>query len=551
MSSSRYSDLVRLLLRHGRGDLFAGAQQDDFDADEGVPDSDTKGAEAFAADLEAMGPTYIKLGQLLSTRFDLLPPAYTEALTRLQDSVEPFPFEQVREIVEDELEARIKDLFATFDEEPLAAASLGQVHRATTRSGRDVVVKVQRPDVRETVRGDMDTLDTVTGLADKHTSIGRSYGLNQLLRQFRRSLVDELDYRREARNLLRFIELTSEHDRLVVPEPVMQLTTTRVLTMDHIEGRKVTDLGPLALIDLDARPLVEQLFHCYLRMILDDGVLHADPHPGNLLVTDDGRLALLDLGMVATVPQRVQSHVTKLLLALNDGEGEEAAAVLADMGHPLEDHDAAAFRDDVAHLVSEAVASGSDLQAGRLLVELSRLSGVHGLRPPAEMAMIGKALLNLDQTTVHLDPDFSPADAIRDNVSDIFASSLKVTPGGLLTAAIETKEFTAQLPKRANRILDTLARGEMRLRVDAIDEQRLHLVLQRVGNRLTLGLIIAATIIGAAMMMRVETDARILGFPAIAMVFFSVAVLAAVALAVHILLTDRAVARSHPSQDEE
>lgn len=551
MSSSRYSDLVRLLLRHGRGDLLAGAQQDDLGADEDLPDGATKGAKAFAADLEAMGPTYIKLGQLLSTRFDLLPPAYTQALTRLQDSVEPFPFEQVREIVEEELGARIKDLFAFFDEEPLAAASLGQVHRATTRSGRDVVVKVQRPDVRETVRGDMDALDTVTGLADKHTSIGRSYGLNQLLRQFRRSLVDELDYRREARNLLRFIELTAEHDRLVVPEPVMQLTTTRVLTMEHIEGRKVTDLGPLALIDLDARPLVEQLFHCYLRMILDDGVLHADPHPGNLLVTDDGRLALLDLGMVATVPQRVQTHVTKLLLAINDGEGEEAAAVLADMGHPLEDHDAAAFRDDVAHLVSEAVASGSDLQAGRLLVELSRLSGVHGLRPPAEMAMIGKALLNLDQTTIHLDPDFSPADAIRDNVSDIFASSLKVSPGGLLTAAIETKEFTAQLPKRANRILDTLARGEMRVRVDAIDEQRLHLVLQRVANRLTLGLIIAATIIGAAMMMRVETDARILGFPAIAMVFFTVAVLAAVALAVHIVLTDREIARNHPSREED
>ncbi|MGE9782445.1 ABC1 kinase family protein [Janibacter sp. G368] len=551
MSSSRYSDLVRLLLRHGRGDLLAGAQQDDLGADEDLPDGATKGAKAFAADLEAMGPTYIKLGQLLSTRFDLLPPAYTQALTRLQDSVEPFPFEQVREIVEEELGARIKDLFAFFDEEPLAAASLGQVHRATTRSGRDVVVKVQRPDVREAVRGDMDALDTVTGLADKHTSIGRSYGLNQLLRQFRRSLVDELDYRREARNLLRFIELTAEHDRLVVPEPVMQLTTTRVLTMEHIEGRKVTDLGPLALIDLDARPLVEQLFHCYLRMILDDGVLHADPHPGNLLVTDDGRLALLDLGMVATVPQRVQTHVTKLLLAINDGEGEEAAAVLADMGHPLEDHDAAAFRDDVAHLVSEAVASGSDVQAGRLLVELSRLSGVHGLRPPAEMAMIGKALLNLDQTTIHLDPDFSPADAIRDNVSDIFASSLKVSPGGLLTAAIETKEFTAQLPKRANRILDTLARGEMRVRVDAIDEQRLHLVLQRVANRLTLGLIIAATIIGAAMMMRVETDARILGFPAIAMVFFTVAVLAAVALAVHIVLTDREIARNHPSREED
>ncbi|MGN7248728.1 ABC1 kinase family protein [Janibacter anophelis] len=545
---SRYADLVRLLLRHGRGDLLSGAQTDALASDEGeLPDDAQQRAVAFAGDLEAMGPTYIKMGQLLSTRFDLLPPAYTEALTRLQDTVEPFPFDEVREIVEEELGARIKDLFAFFDEEPLAAASLGQVHRATTRSGRDVVVKVQRPDVRETIRGDMDVLDTVTGLVDKHTSVGNSYGLNQLLHQFRRSLVDELDYRREARNLLRFIDLTSEHDRLLVPEPVLQLTSTRVLTMEHVDGRKVTDLGPLALLDLDARPIVEQLFHCYLRMILDDGVLHADPHPGNLLITDDGRLALLDLGMIATVPQRVQTHVTKLLLAINDGDGEEAAAVLADMGHALDDYDASGFRDDVSHLVSEAVASGSDLEAGRLLVELSRLSGVHGLRPPAEMAMIGKALLNLDQTTSHLDPDFSPSEAIRDNVSDIFASSLKTSPGGLLSAAIEAKEFTAHLPKRANRILDSLARGQLRLQVDAIDEQRLHLVLQRVANRLTLGLIIAATIIGAAMMMRVETDVTILGFPAIAMVFFIAAVLAAVALGVHIVLTDRKVARTHPS----
>lgn len=549
--SSRYADLVRLLLRHARGDLLSGAQVDGLTGGDDLPEGSDARAQAFARDLERMGPTYIKMGQLLSTRFDLLPSSYTEALTRLQDTVDPFCFAEVREIVEEELGARIKDVFAFFDEEPLAAASLGQVHRATTRSGRDVVVKVQRPDVRETIRGDMDVLDKVTGAVDKHTSVGSSYGLNQLLHQFRRSLVDELDYRREARNLLRFIELTSGHDRLVVPGPVLQMTTTRVLTMEHVEGRKVTDLGPLALIDLDTRPLVEQLFHCYLQMILDEGVLHADPHPGNLLVTEDGRLALLDLGMTATVPQRVQTHVTKLLLAINDGDGEEAASVLADMGHSLDDYDAAAFRDDVAHLVSEAMASGADLEAGRLLVELSRLSGVHGLRPPAEMAMIGKALLNLDQTTSHLDPDFSPAEAIRDNVSDIFASSLKTSPGGLLAAAIEAKEFTAHLPKRANRILDSLARGQLRVQVDAIDEQRLHVVLQRIANRLTLGLIIAATIIGAAMMMRVESEVTFLGFPAIAMVFFTAAVLAAIALGVHIMLTDRKVAQHHPSSQEE
>lgn len=538
------------MLRHARSDLFSGAQVDDFAIDDDGPEGSQERAEVFAADLERMGPTYIKMGQLLSTRFDLLAPAYTQALTRLQDSVRPFPVDEVREIIEAELGMRVKDAFAFFDDEPLAAASLGQVHRATTRSGRDVVVKVQRPDVRETIREDMEALGTMTEVADRHTSIGKSYGLNQLLSQFRRSLADELDYRREAKNLLHFIELTRDDELLVVPEPVLQLTTGRVLTMEHIAGRKVTDLGPLALVDIDARPMVEQLFTSYLRMILDDGVLHADPHPGNLLVTDDGRLALLDLGMVATVPRRVQSQVVKLLLAISDGDGEEVALVLADMGHPLDDYDAGAFRDDVAHLVSRADASGPDLEAGRLLVQLSQLSGVHGLRPPAEMSMIGKALLNLDNVTSHLDPDFSPAEAIRENVSEIFASSLKTSPGGILTAAIEAKEFTAQLPKRANRILDTLARGEMRVRVDAIDEQRLHLVLQRVGNRLTLGLIIAATIIGAAMMMRVETDSRILGFPAIAMVFFTFAVLAAVALAVHIVLTDRAIARSHPSHED-
>ena len=543
---SRYADLVRLLLRYGRSDLLAGAQLDEFGIEDVSSESadETAQAERFAADLEEMGPTYIKMGQLLSTRFDLLPPAYTEALTRLQDTVEPFPFEEVREIVETELGARIKDVFAEFSEEPLAAASLGQVHRAVTRTGRDVVVKVQRPDVRETIRDDMDVLSTIAGQAEKRTRVGKQYGLGQLLTQFRRSLVGELDYRREAKNLLRFIELTKSYDRIIVPEPILQLTTTRVLTMEHIDGRKVTDLGPLALMDLDTTPVVEELFRCYLRMILDEGVLHADPHPGNLLITDDGRIALLDLGMVASVPARIQDQVVKLLLAISDGDGEECARILADLGHPSDADDAPGFREEVTHLVSEAVASGPDLQAGTVLVELSRVSGVHGLRPPAEMSMIGKALLNLDQATLHLDPDFAPAEAIRDNVSEIFASSLKTSPGGILAAAIEAKEFTAQLPKRANRILDQLSQGQFTVHVEAIDEHRLHVILQRVANRLTLGLIIAATIIGAAMMMRVETDVTLLGLPAIALVFFTFAVLAGIGLGLQILLTDKKVART-------
>jgi ubiquinone biosynthesis protein len=543
-AAERYSALVRLLMRHGRSDLVSGAGLESYVAGQDVPASDVDSAESFARDLEAMGPTYIKLGQLLSTRFDLLPPAYTTALSRLQDEVEPFPYPQVAELVAQELGGGISHVFADFDPEPLAAASLGQVHRATLRSGREVAVKVQRPRAREDVTGDLKTLTTLATLADKRTDAGRTYGFGRLLAEFERSLRLELDYRREARNLLRFGELTSGYDLLVVPEPVLDLTTGRVLTMDFIEGRKVTDVGPLGLMDIETRPLVEQLFSAYLRSILHDGFLHADPHPGNLLLTPDGRLAILDLGMVVNVPPRIQQRVLRLLVAISDGNGEQVARVLADLGHPLEGYDAEAFRDDVTHLVSEAIAEGAELQAGTVLVELSRVSGSHRLRPPAEMSMVGKALLNLDQTTLHLDPEFAPAEAIRGNVRELLRSGLATSPGDLVAAALDAKEFTSQLPRRANQILEALAEGQLQLRVDAVDEERLHVVLQRLANRLTLGLVIAATIIGAAMLMQVRTDRRIDGYPAIAMVFFVVAVLGAAALAVWILVTDRKVART-------
>ncbi len=486
-AADRYAALARLLLRHGRSDLVSGAGLDSYVAAEEAAPGDADQAEAFARDLESMGPTYIKLGQLLSTRFDLLPAAYTTALSRLQDEVEPFPYEEVSEVIATDLGSDVKHLFADFDTEPLAAASLGQVHRATLRSGREVAVKVQRPGAPSDVRGDLKTLTTLATLADKRTDAGRTYGFARLLAEFERSLRLELDYRREARNLLRFRDLTSRYDLLVVPEPVLDLTTGRVLTMDFIEGRKVTDVGPLGLMEVETRPMVEQLFGAYLHSILSEGFLHADPHPGNLLLTPDGRLAILDLGMVVNVPPRVQQRVLRLLMAISDGNGEQAARVLADLGHPLEGYDAAAFRDDVTHLVSEAVAEGADLQAGTVLVELSRVSGSHRLRPPAEMSMVGKALLNLDQTTMHLDPEFAPAEAIRRNVRELLRSGLTTSPGDLVAAALAAKEFTSQLPRRANQILDALAEGQLQLRVDAIDEERLHVVLQRLANRLPPG----------------------------------------------------------------
>lgn len=535
---SRLGDLTKLLVRHSGSGILT-SQADEFLTYEDDRGEAGNGPERLAADLEEMGPTYVKLGQLLSTRHDLLPQAYTEALSRLQDNVEPIPAEQVREIIAEEIGADLRALFEEFNDKPLAAASLGQVHRAVTKTGKDVVVKVQRPHVRETVRDDMALLTQGAEMIDSRTSAGERIGTAALLAQFRRSLADELDYRKELANLEQLRNLVGDEDLLLVPEPLRDYSTSRVLTMEYIAGRKVTDLSDFELLDIDGSALADALFRFFLHTLLNHGLLHADPHPGNLLVTLDGRLALIDLGMVVRVPKRVRQQLVRILIAIGEGDGEEVSNVLASMGHPLSDYDAAAFRDEVSHLVSGVLSLGKDLQAGSALVSLARISGKHGLRPPAEMSMVGKALLNLDQAVQHLDPGFAPAEAIRDNVATLIESGFSISPGSLVAGAIEAKEFAANLPRRANRIMDALSNGELSMRVNAIDEDRLLQTMHQVANRLTTGLVLAAVTIAAALMSRIEGGPQLLGYPAVALIFFLLAAIGGLVFVVHIVLQDR------------
>src|SRR6185369_10287195 len=314
----RYKDIAVLLMKYGRSDVVREAGWDDaIEPAKGTTAlAANPKAEELAADLEKMGPTFIKLGQLLSTRPDLLPLPYIEALARLQDKVEPFSYEEVEHIVTEELGVRISKAFGEFSTEPLAAASLGQVHRATLRDGRLVVVKVQRPDIRERVAEDLAALLTIAEFLDAHTEAGARYRFAAMTEEFRASLQRELNYREEAQNLLRLRKNLADFERIVVPAPVDDYTTSRVLTMEYVTGTKVTALSPVVLLEHDGRELAEQLFRAYLRQVLVDGFFHADPHPGNVFLTADGRLALLDLGMVARVAPRTQDYLLQLLLAV-------------------------------------------------------------------------------------------------------------------------------------------------------------------------------------------------------------------------------------------
>jgi ubiquinone biosynthesis protein len=527
--TGRYLSVARLIVRHRailRSDLQGGTV---------TPDPDAEGdALQLARDLESMGPTFVKLGQLLSTRADLLPPPYLRALERLQDAVEPFPPDLAAAIFEREIGVSVKDAFKSFDPLPIAAASLGQVYRAKLRDGRPVVVKVQRPDIEAQVRDDLMALAELARLVDEHSDAGRRYGFADLLAEFQRGLAQELDFEQEAAHLVRLGAILENQDLIVVPRPVPDFTSRRILTMDDIPGRKVTDLSPLAQLDLNGSTLASALFSAYLEQIFVAGFFHADPHPGNVLISPDGRIGLIDLGMVGHLRSELRTELVKLVLALAEGKAEEAARVLCAVGSPLDDFDEPRLVRRVADLLDESVGlTIGRAQVGRLMTELSRECGNCGLRPPPELSTLARALLNLDAVAKELAPSFDPSEAIRSNADRLVTAEMKTSPSDMIGALLDAKNFAEQLPGRASRLMDALASGELKVKVHAFDEAEMLRGIQKVANRVTMGLVIAALVLGASIMSR--------SYPGVALGCFIGAGLCGVVLIISILVVDRHV----------
>ena len=545
---ARTAQILGFLFKYRGAGVFTGLDLDAATLDPGtMPETDGK-PEQFVDDLEALGPTFVKVGQALSTRPDMVPAPYLVALERMQDDVAPVPFDEIRAVVEEALGVRLGKVFAQFEETPLGSASLAQVHRATLRDGRMVAVKVQRPGIVDVVRADLDALAALAGKADRMTEIGRRMRFSDWVHEFRRTLLAELDYRAEAENLERFGEHLRGYPELYVPAPLWDLTATRVLTMELVAGTKVTELSGLRRTEQSMVELASALMRGYLDQVFVHGEIHADPHPGNLLVTDDGRLALFDLGMVAHVPPKLRERLLKLLFAAVDGRGEEVANEAIAMGTRLEDFDEERFLREVGQLVSRyaAHAGSQSLSEGRLMLELVGLSTACGLRTPPELSLLGKTLLNLEQVAHALDPDLDVKLVVERHLEHVMRERLKksLSPSNLASELIEVQALLREAPRKISDLLSLLAENRLQVRMTGLEESRLMESLQKIANRVSAGLVTAALIVASAMMMRVDTDTRLLGYPAIALLLFVVAAGLGVAIVLSALLRDRK-ARPH------
>jgi ubiquinone biosynthesis protein len=539
----RYKDLIKLFLKYRNNDVVKehGNEAELLEDSEATKTSGDKVSE-LPDDLEKLGPTYIKLGQFLSTRSDMIAPQYMEALTRLQDNVAAFPFEEVQEIITKELGVRFSKAFKLFDPVPVAAASIGQVHTAVLNDDRQVIVKVQRPEIRQQIIEDLNVMEKVAEFLEKHSEYGKNVMLKTSLDEFRKVILRELDFKNEVQNLKTLGENLRDFELLIVPAPIEDYSTSRIITMDYIRGKKITSVSPLRMMEVDGKLLAEELFKAYLKQIIIDGFYHCDPHPGNVFLTDDNRVALLDLGMVAYISEDMQKDLLQLLMAISDGRSNEAATYAIQIGIKRPNFNEQRFRKGISEVVARQhnTMSLEQIETGRLVLELTKISGENGIHVPDELTMLGKTLLNLDKIGRTLDPHFDPNDSIRRNAKDLMRqkllkSAVSKKPYEVL---LEAKEFFEKLPSRVNHILDSLADNKFTFKVKAIDEQYLMGGIQKIANRITLGLIVAALIVGAALMMRIETNFTILGYPGLAMVFFLIAVAGGLALAISILIKD-------------
>jgi ubiquinone biosynthesis protein len=537
----RFKDIVITLLRYGFDDLVHRLDLPGMGPLKRIEKADRELGtyERIRYALEDLGPTFVKFGQIMSLRPDLLPPQLIRELSRLQDDVAPEDFGNIKRVIQQNLGRGLDEVFSTFDEKPLASASLAQVHRGVLRNEeRTASVKVQRPGIRRKIELDLDILKTLAGRLHDRSEDMRMYELPNLIRIIRKNLLRELDFTREVRNMKIARSNMSEEEGIYIPEAYESYCTEQVLVMEYVEGTKLKDLE--GLTPEDAENLAKQGLNAAIKQILEDGFFHADPHPGNLLVTEGMRLCLLDWGMVGRLSERDRYELVDLIKSVveKDSEGLVDAFILLTRG--TYEVDRRSLERELLEILDMYFAVPvKDINLGHLLLDIITLLRGYRLRLPPDLVIMVKALITAEGTARHIYTELNVISEAEDSIETLAAGRFR--PGRLWhnfhRSIRHFLSLQRQFPLHLFQIMDKLDRGELAIGFEHKNIEGLRKTLEHIFNRLTSGIIIAAMIIGSTMIITTGVGPLLFGFPALGLIGYLISALLGLWLVFNIIRT--------------
>jgi ubiquinone biosynthesis protein len=487
---------------------------------------------------EALGPTFIKLGQVLSTRADLLPPEYLSELARLQDRAPIEGFSAIRDIVQAELRQPLSSLFTHVEPVPLAAASIAQVHRATLADGHEVVVKVQRPHIAQVIAADLDILRDLARLAERYLPDLRPLHPVGLVEEFARIIAYELDFRHELHNLERCAKNFADDPTVYIPTAYPALTTSRVLTMEYVHGVKITAQEELLRAGLDPKIVAAHGANALLQQIFIHGFFQGDPHPGNLRVLPGNVIAILDYGMFGSIDTETREHLALLLLGVAGRDANRIVRALVELEVMAPDVERRRLRREVAALVDTYLAVPlEELNLAAMLQDVLRMIQQHGLQVPPDFLLLLRALSTAESIGCSLDPEFNMMQHLQP-----FAERLvleRYDPRYVWRrfgqTSAEVEELLVLLPVAVTQIVQKLRRGELHLGLEVQQLDRLVHEFDTASNRLTLAIILAASIVGSALIMQTKMPPLLLDYPVLGMLGFVISGVLGLGLVIAIL----------------
>lgn len=529
----RYRQIIGTLVKYGFGDVLERMRLEFyFRLRRKLPGSAAKKIETITRPrrirmaFEELGPSFIKLGQLLSIRSDLLPPEYVEEFSKLLDDVPSFPAKQAQEIIEKELKANLTDCYKEFDPRPISAASIAQVHRAITKDGKEAVIKIQRPGIESIIEEDILILYDLAHLIEKYVDESQLYNPVGVVDEFARTIRREVDFVREGHSIDRFRKNFRNDPTIYVPEVYWELTTRRVLTMEMIRGTKLNQLGKLVLSKEAKKQLALRGARATLKAVFDFGFFHADPHPANIFILDDLTIAPVDFGIVGTLDDETRDVLAGLLRGVIEKDADKIIRAFFALGAVDADVDVKGLRRDIYEFVDRYHGLPlNQIQPTQTVPELFEIVRRHRVRLPVEFSFIGKVLIFQSATGQELDPDFDIFSISKPYVRKLVMRRFRPQQqlNELFHFYEDSFDLLKTLPFELKQILQKARRSDSGKRVEQQWHEQLTREIDRAGGRIALALIIAALVIGSSMIIQMQKEPFWLGYSILGWVGYALA----------------------------